>query len=265
MNKIILSRKGYDDQYGGKPSPILPNGIMLSFPIPLSDTKEEGLQSDELIFNGKTLTTYFAELGHKTTVHKHHVDPDIYGFSGKQPMGTFGQAGAALGHLDNQSIDEGDIFLFFGTFCKTIYIEGKLQYEKMHPVHALFGYLIVDRRVNMDQIDTEPELFWLKAHPHYLNRHLGDYAKANAIYIGSDYGYFRFSNRLQLTKIGYQKSYWELPVAFANIKMTYHEKVEKQLLAESVAFTSVAKGQEFVFELTAEIEPWLRDVLGHGG
>jgi hypothetical protein len=265
MNKIILSRKGYDDQYGGKPSPILPDGTMLSFPIPLSDTKEEGLYSGELIFKNKSLSEYFSALGHKETNRRHHVDPDIYGFSGKQSMGTFGQAGAALGHLDNQNVGKGDIFLFFGTFCKTTILTNGLQYEKMHPVHALFGYLFVERRVTMDEIDNEPELFWLKAHPHYRNRHLGDYAKANAIYIGGDCGYFRFSNRLQLTKPGYLKSFWELPVAFANIKMTYHEKVEKQLSSDRVAFTSVAKGQEFVFEHTAEIEPWLRDVLGHGG
>lgn len=263
MNKIILSRKGYDDQYGGKPSPILPDGTMLSFPIPILDSEENGLQSHELTFEDKTLSEYFAALGHKTTKHKHHVDPDIYGFSGKQPMGTFGQAGAALGHLDNQKVGEGDIFLFFGTFCKTIYHEEQLQYEKMHPVHAMFGYLVVDKRVNMNEIDEKTELFWLKSHPHYINRNIEDYAKANAIFIGSDHGYFRFSDRLQLTKPGYLKSYWELPAVFANIKLSYHEKVHKQLNADRVSFNSVAKGQEFVFDRRPEIEPWLQEVLGH--
>ena len=32
--KIILSRKGFDSGYGGMPSPILPDGTMLSMPIP---------------------------------------------------------------------------------------------------------------------------------------------------------------------------------------------------------------------------------------
>ena len=31
--KIILSRKGFDSGYGGMPSPILPNGIMLSIQL----------------------------------------------------------------------------------------------------------------------------------------------------------------------------------------------------------------------------------------
>jgi len=32
--KVILSRKGFDSQYGGMPSPILPDGTLLSLPIP---------------------------------------------------------------------------------------------------------------------------------------------------------------------------------------------------------------------------------------
>jgi hypothetical protein len=35
--KIILSRKGFDSSYGGYPSPILPDGKMVSLPIPLKD------------------------------------------------------------------------------------------------------------------------------------------------------------------------------------------------------------------------------------
>ena len=32
--RVILSRKGFDSQYGGMPSPILPDGTLLSLPIP---------------------------------------------------------------------------------------------------------------------------------------------------------------------------------------------------------------------------------------
>jgi len=35
--KIILSRKGFDSEAGGYPSPILPDGTMLSLPIPSYD------------------------------------------------------------------------------------------------------------------------------------------------------------------------------------------------------------------------------------
>ena len=35
--KIILSRKGFDSSNGGCPSPILPDGTLLSMPIPSND------------------------------------------------------------------------------------------------------------------------------------------------------------------------------------------------------------------------------------
>lgn len=81
MNRIILSRKGYDDQYGGKPSVILPDVTMLSFPIPVNPEKEVRVASHELTFRNKTFADYFKELGHKGTDLFHHVDPDIYGLS----------------------------------------------------------------------------------------------------------------------------------------------------------------------------------------
>ena len=35
--KVILSRKGFDSSNGGCPSPILPDGTLLSLPIPSQD------------------------------------------------------------------------------------------------------------------------------------------------------------------------------------------------------------------------------------
>ena len=35
--KIILSRKGFDSSNGGCPSPIMPDGTLLSMPIPTDD------------------------------------------------------------------------------------------------------------------------------------------------------------------------------------------------------------------------------------
>jgi hypothetical protein len=40
--KVILSRKGFDSEYGGIASPILPDGTLLSLPIP----RFSSLQSD---------------------------------------------------------------------------------------------------------------------------------------------------------------------------------------------------------------------------
>lgn len=260
MSKIILSRKGYDDQYGGKPSVVMPDGTMLSFPIPVIG-EEKGTETKSLSFHGESLTNIFNELGHPQGNRVHHVDPDIYHLNGKQPYGAYGQAGAALGHLDNQGVGVGDLFLFFGTFCKTIMLDDKLQYEMMHPFHAIFGYLKVERKVSMTDIEDEPALHWLKQHPHYINRDFGDYKKANAIYISSDYGYFKYSDNLLLTKPGYKKSWWRLPSFFADVKLSYHENVVKRPDGDFVEFQSVAKGQEFVMESSQALERWLSAIF----
>ena len=46
--KIILSRKGFDTTSGGCPSPILPDGTLLSLPIP----DEEDIKYSDLQYNG---------------------------------------------------------------------------------------------------------------------------------------------------------------------------------------------------------------------
>ena len=47
--KIILSRKGFDSSNGGIPSPILPDGTLLSLPIP---AKLDTISFDDLNYNG---------------------------------------------------------------------------------------------------------------------------------------------------------------------------------------------------------------------
>lgn len=260
MRKIILSRKGYDDQYGGKPSAILPDGTMLSFPIPV-ETGEEGIATELLTFSGQKLVDIFHQLEHKQGSKTHHVDPDLYGLAGNTSLGAFGQGGAALGHLNNQQVDEGDVFLFFGTFCPIIETSTGYQYEKMHPFHAIYGYLEVDKKVSVIDIDENQDFHGLKNHPHYINRDFGEYKKANAIYIGKNYGYFRFAENLRLTKPGYKKTWWQLPEAFADAKISYHESAEKIIHGDFVEFQSVAKGQEFVIESSPSLEKWLSNIL----
>jgi hypothetical protein len=48
--KLILSRKGFDSTYGGYPSPILPNGALLSLPIP--NRRFVKMEKQPLYFNG---------------------------------------------------------------------------------------------------------------------------------------------------------------------------------------------------------------------
>ena len=57
--KVILSRKGFDSQYGGMPSPILPDGTMLSLPIP---SKDDNIKYSDLNWNGKSYYDLIHEL-----------------------------------------------------------------------------------------------------------------------------------------------------------------------------------------------------------
>ena len=52
--KVILSRKGFDSANGGIPSPILPDGTLLSLPIP-SELDREIKFSD--IYYGENIMT----------------------------------------------------------------------------------------------------------------------------------------------------------------------------------------------------------------
>ena len=46
--KVILSRKGFDSMNGSCPSPIMPDGTLLSMPIPSDDEANY----DDLYYNG---------------------------------------------------------------------------------------------------------------------------------------------------------------------------------------------------------------------
>lgn len=67
MAKIILSRKGFDSKYGGIPSPILPDGAMLSFPIPANSKETVSLTYEALIYekDSQKAPNYYIKLAQK--------------------------------------------------------------------------------------------------------------------------------------------------------------------------------------------------------
>jgi hypothetical protein len=223
--KIILSRKGFDSNFGGYPSPILPDGRMVSLPVPSKfDTASygnifcEGRSYLELMrdimpcvrFNGEKLS-----LGKDTTCH---LDPDLRTSSIKRMNGwkpVFGQADAAETHLENQGVKEGDLFLFFGWFRKTISMEGRLIFDrKDRGRQIIYGYLQIGRKLRVDR-DQIPE--WAKYHSHIdvRIRRMNN----NSIYIAKDRlswnpdipgaGCFYFDEGLVLTKDGCSRSKWK--------------------------------------------------------
>jgi len=76
--KVILSRKGMDSEAGGIPSPILPDGTLLSLPIP---DNTSGQKYSELYYNGQSLQEIIHQLKPRFNFSKNptcHLDPDIY-------------------------------------------------------------------------------------------------------------------------------------------------------------------------------------------
>jgi hypothetical protein len=75
--------------------------------------------------------------------HRAHLDPDlssqsILRLNGWRPI--FGQVGASEGHIQNQHVGRGDVFLFFGLYRR---IENSLKgwryVRDATLMHVLFG------------------------------------------------------------------------------------------------------------------------------
>jgi hypothetical protein len=257
---IIFSRKGFDDQYGGIPSVVWPNSReMLSFPIPVKfrdKLPEQGYRAEELSFKGHKLNNLLSDLSYNRDKHGNnfHFDPMIQSLlPEKPPVGAFGQSGSALGHLKNNHISQGDVFLFFGTFCEYYFENKKLKrYQMMHPFHAIWGFLEVDSCNDIDpsQSDAEDEVLkvypYLKNHPHIQNRQI--YKSNNTIYIGKNFDTFRYDESLRLSKNNFKKSIWELPKVFNGVDISYIKPSKVQKDPPQIDLDTPGKGQEFVLK-----------------
>ena len=97
MNKIILSRKGFDSTAGGKPSPIFPDGSIFSLPIPQRENKDRNvIDPDKMTLLGSVRKGRYSgcdalmQVNSKldpTVTYCHH-DPRL-----DKGVGLFGQTG----------------------------------------------------------------------------------------------------------------------------------------------------------------------------
>ena len=115
--KVILSRKGMDSEYGRVASPILPDGTLLSLPIPDRKSKKK---YEDIQYKGQNYRDIITQLHSDFDFESYptcHLDPDIYEDIDYRPVDwvpAFGQWGVAATHLDKSCVDVGDIFLFYG-------------------------------------------------------------------------------------------------------------------------------------------------------
>ena len=270
--KVIFSRKGFDTQFGGFPSPILPDGRLLSLPIP---NKRDDIAYSHLLLNDggnyydlmmglRGMVKYdktWHDLKKNTTCH---LDPDLYEDIFPRKKGwkpIFGQTDAAQTHLKNEGVNEDDLFLFFGTYRQTEFLGSQLRFVPQDkPKHIIFGYLQIDEILKVDESQKIP--YWMEYHPHAnARRRVG---KNNTIYISRDNlswnsklkgsGIFKFKECLVLTMDGYSKSRWYLDDIFRNVRISCH--TDKHWKPEGY-FQTNGIGQEFVVHADKKVEKWV--------
>lgn len=185
--KIILSRKGFDSSNGGSPSPIMPDGSLLSMPIPSGNSA----RYTDLHYHGLSYSDLLHQLNPKFVYDHCHVDPDIRKdvWAGRIPnwKPAFGQVNSAQGVLMNAGVEPGDIFLFFGWFRRAEKYQDCYRFIKRNAgtfydhsdLHVIYGYMQIGR------IITNPgEIIRYSWHPHSDREHLNN--RTNALYIPSE-------------------------------------------------------------------------------
>ncbi len=276
--KIILSRKGIDDKYGSGYSLIYPDGAMMSIPIP--DVADGGYPYKNLCWKYTSYMDEITSLGLRIKGGPNcHLDPDL--IASVKPRrsgwkGCFGQAAAAQSHLINEGVSKGDVFLFFGSFRELYRDEsGALGVEPQHTKHVLFGYLQIGEIYTNEAIQERLSSGAFHDHPHVVHA----YTPQNGVYIAADtfmdtglpgWGTFNYSPALDLTKPGYKKSHWELPLDFHYDHGTVisrhanHDRYRKH--NDKLILHTVGLGQDFVVSGNKNVVKWASEIIsGHVG
>jgi hypothetical protein len=280
--KIIFSRKGFDSSSGGAPSPIFPDGRILSLPIP---DKQSPICYNDIRWDEYSLGTIVSQLtnGKIRGSYRAHLDPDLRRegmprFGNWKPV--LGQTGAAQSHLRNYSINTGDVFLFFGLF-QEVHLKGEMIVwnKQSMPRHILWGWLQVGEVIQVDRCN-KTEYGWAGYHPHFHRTS----EKNNTLYIAQQYlslpgnaiaiqsgaGVFqRYTRALQLTAPSATRTTeWELPTWIfpknGRLPLSYHKNMTRwQTLGQTSRLKVVSRGQEFVLDCSyyPEAIEWLYQVI----
>jgi hypothetical protein len=249
--RVVLSRKGFDSTSGGGPSPLLPDGRLLSLPIPERRPTPHSPRYSDL-----GLALLMRSLGYRAE-DLAHLDPDLVASRRKrQPgwRGAFGQVGAAAGHLLNQRVGPSDLFLFFGLFrrAERFGVGGYRFVPHEKPFHAIWGYLEVDRR--LDASDRAPG--WARDHPHFADPERG---WPNVVFLARPgrFGVFRYRDELRLTRPGTERvTDWQVPACLSRVALTYHPR-----RSGNDRLQAASRGQEFVCSADREVASWARGLV----
>ena len=267
--KAILSRKGMDSKAGQMPSPILPDGTLLSLPIP---DRASLTGYGDLFYREQSLQKIISQLNPRFDFAKNptcHLDPDIYSEITNRPSDwkpAFGQWGVSAAHLDRLNVDIGDVFLFYGMFQQTEWQKnGGLAYVKASPVwHIIYGYMQIGE-ILRDEKKIKELYSW---HPHSRYND----SPNNRLYLPAKYGTFRYAEPLVLTQSGQRsRRVWKLPPFFAEkgISISWQGNNAPVMKDGFSVLNSAARGQEFVVtaDTTAQnrnLSDWVENLIHTG-
>lgn len=266
--KIILSRKGFDSTAGGIASPIMPDGTLLSMPIPSVD----GITYCDLQYKNVSYSKILEDLGHKGSKGNCHVDPDIRMnircnvVEGWKP--AFGQMDTAQGYLCNSKVEKDDLFLFFGWFRRVELRNGKYKYIPKsrsdfylgNAMQVIFAYM------QIGEIITDPtqveEYSW---HPHADNSRISN--STNALYIPREnfsfneklpgYGTLDYDKKRVLTKEGCTPGIWdELPFLMPDMVIGNRKNSAKE---EGLYYQG--QWQELVLKENKDAMEWAAQII----
>lgn len=237
--KVIFSRKGFDSSAGGVPSPI-GKGLVQCLPIPASNRSQTTYGDLGL---GEVVNQ--VTKGRLTSNSLCHHDPMF-----ENGRCAFGQCGAAQGHLANQGVDVGDVFLFFGLFA----------HEELNSIHhRIFGYQKIEQVLSVNSNANVHNLLsdFSQPHPHTI----GKWESNNTIYLGKGKKCSNAKPSLRLSVQDGLVSHWHVPGWLKSAGLTYHKDPSRWLGDNQLR--TVGRGQEFVTDITGNrsAQNWLRRII----
>lgn len=264
--KIILSRKGFDSSNGGYPSPILPDGTMLSLPIPSDEIPYSDIQ-----YNGVAYSDLLSQLtNNRFKGESCHLDPDIRPNLRFSPVENwtpaFGQINSAQGVL--KKVEVGDIFLFFGWFRKTKETENGYSYITKKDskdfydsadLHVIYGYMQIGKIIT----DKE-EIKKYGWHPHSLPNYNKD-GSNNTLYVPTEklsfapnlpgYGTLDYDKKFVLTAEDMSRSNWTYRNCLTNCKRNNNSKTPDKYIQYRGIW------QELVLDESPELTDWVKSLF----
>lgn len=296
--KVILSRKGFDSATGGMPSPLLPDGTLLSLPIParvgphrFCDIRTPTGMSYARVLRELGWKRARFSLGRRANGDICHLDPDLrFATTGRAPgwRPAFGQVGVGQTQLqtpgpDRRGIAPGDLFLFFGWFRAAERLSGRLRFSPgTSAFHALFGWLRVGHIVTLNNAAQRGAALgdhpWLATHPHACD---ADYWAQricrngdNRIYLSANgagaAGTFRFAPSVRLTADGMSASRWKLWPWLrkaGNARLSRCSDAARLDRAAGIFDTHAGRWQEMVVDVAQHpgVEAWATRLISDYG